>query len=174
VTVDSDDNIDLDALLADIAVSHHAPLRQQVAAIDRVVGDMTAFGGDADAAVLLDIRQLVEGLRACVESQLATEQQILFPMLRRLRQQTFVSKCHAGMVRSRVSMVERDLARIRGVMIRLRDLGNEILSPRGGCEACHELLRVVDDTLINLRGLSAKESDLLFAWAVERERALAQ
>ena len=179
---DDDDNngngigedFDLDALLEDIAATHQEPLRRQVAEIERLVGLMVAYGDAGDAAVLLDVRQLVDGLRACVDAQLATEQQVLFPTLRRLRNQTFVSKCHAGMIRSRVSMVERDHARIRGIMLRLHDLANEIRSPEGGCEACHELLGVVGQTLANLRELSVKESQVLFAWAVAREQALAR
>jgi iron-sulfur cluster repair protein YtfE (RIC family) len=164
---------DLDALLEDIARAHHEPLRRHIADIARLVGEMTAYGDAGDAAVLLEIRQLVDGLAACVEQQLSVEQQTLFPMLRRLQRQTFVSKCHAGMVRSRVGIAERDLARIRGVMVRLRDLGNEILSPHGGCEACHELLGVVADAIANLRDLAVKESEVLFAWAVAREQMLA-
>jgi iron-sulfur cluster repair protein YtfE (RIC family) len=165
------DGIDLETLLDDIVASHHKPLRSQVARIDSIVRDMTDYG-EPDDPVLLEIRQLVEGLCACVESQLSTERNVVFPMLRRIRQQTLVSKCHAGMIRSRLAIVERDLARIRGVMIRLRDLGAGIASPAGCCEACHELMRVAREAISNLQRLSEKQSDVLFAWAIARERSL--
>jgi iron-sulfur cluster repair protein YtfE (RIC family) len=134
---------------------------------------MIAYG-DASDPVLLEIRQLVEGLRACVEAQLSTERGIVFPMLRRLHQQTFVSRCHAGMIRSRLTIVERDHARIRGIMVRLKDLAIEAMSPVGSCEACHELVKVVQQTIENLQKLSEKQYTVLFSWAVAREQLLAQ
>jgi iron-sulfur cluster repair protein YtfE (RIC family) len=168
----STSDIDLDTLLNDIIVSHHDPLRCQIKRIGNLVIEMLAYG-DADDPVLLEIRQLVEGLHACVEAHISTEQNIVFPMLRRLRQQTFVSRCHAGMIRSRLMIIERDLARIRGIMLRLRDLAAEVISPRGGCEICHDLQGVIDETTTNLERLSDKQGGMLFPWAVAREQSLA-
>ena len=61
--------------------------------------------------VTADLRQLIGGLRACVESQLSMEESVLFPMLLRLQEQTLITPCRAGMIRGRVSQAERDLAR---------------------------------------------------------------
>ena len=160
-----------EALINDVVATHHAYLRRQLPRIDSVAGDIIGFGG-ADEPVLTEIRQLVSGLRACIEQQLDREEQQLFPMLIRLEQQTQVTRCHAGMIRSRIMMAERDLARIRGVIRRLADLAEEHLSPEGSCEACHELLAIARAMLLDLAEHTRKESELLFPWAVEREAAL--
>ena len=158
-------------LMDHLVSAQHAVLRQQVARVEDIARDIAAYQG-ADEPALLEIRQLVGGLRACVETQLDKEEQALFPMLRRLEQQTIVTKCHAGMIRSRIMMAERDLARIRGVMVRLKELAHEHLSPGGPCEGCHELLKVIDQILTDLREHTRLECEVLFAWAIEREAAL--
>ena len=162
---------DAPALIADVVAVHHAYLRRQLPRIDAVAADIIAFGG-ADEPVLIEIRQLVGGLRACIEQQLDREEQQLFPMLQRLATQTHVTRCHAGMIKSRIMMAERDLARIRGVIMRLCDLAAEHLSPAGSCEACHELLALTRAMLNDLREHTRKESELLFPWAIAREAAL--
>ena len=163
--------LDVEALLADVVETHHAYLRQQLQRVDAVAADIIGFSG-ADEPVLTEIRQLVGGLRSCIEAQLDREEQQLFPMLRRLGTQTHVTKCHAGMIRSRIMMAERDLARIRGVIMRLHDLAQEHLSPAGACEACHDLLALTSAMLTDLREHTRKESEVLFPWAVAREAAL--
>ena len=150
---------------------HHSALRVQAARIEQISRDIHAFGG-ADDPVLLEIRTLVGGLRACIDEQLDKEEHALFPMLRRLEQQTVVTRCHAGMIRSRIGMAERDLARIRGVLARLRDLAQEHLSPAGPCEACHELIRLIDEVNRDLREHTRLECEIIFPWAVQREAAL--
>jgi iron-sulfur cluster repair protein YtfE (RIC family) len=163
----------LDQRLADITSVHHVYLRRQTHRIEQIVEEIAKYN-DAGNAIVIDMRQLVGGLRACVESQLAMEDEVLFPMILRLQQQTVISKCRAGMIRSRIVLAERDLARIRGVVLRLRDLAEEFLSPRGPCEACHELLPVVRALLIDLREHTRKESEIVFPWAVAREAELAE
>jgi regulator of cell morphogenesis and NO signaling len=150
---------------------HHTTLRAQAVRVEQISRDIHAFGG-ADDPVLLEIRTLVSGLRACIDEQLDKEERALFPMLRRLEQQSVVTRCHAGMIRSRIQMAERDLARIRGVLVRLRGLAREHLSPAGPCEACHELIRVIDEVVIDLREHARLECEVLFPWAIEREAAL--
>jgi len=166
------ESMDVEAVLSEIARTHHDFLRRHVERVGEIVADMTTFG-DAGDEVRLEIRQLSEGLRLCVESRLAAEEEVLFPMLRWLTRQTHVSKCQAGMIRSRVMMAERDLARIRGVVVKLGERAEEILSPAGPCELCHELLRVTAALLEDLREHARKESDVVFPWAIAREDALA-
>ena len=166
------------ALVAEIVATHHALLRREVPRIEQITHDLTSYegggGGGADDAVLMEIRQLASGLAACVAQQLDREEQVLFPMLVKLEQQTEVTKCHAGMIRSRLMMAERDAARVRGVLSRLRELATENLSPAGPCEACHALLAVIDEVLADLQEHTTKECDRLFPWAVRREAELAR
>jgi iron-sulfur cluster repair protein YtfE (RIC family) len=172
------------ALIEEIVATHHAALRRMVPCIEAIAGDMIEYGARDDGAegqdghagheAMVDIRQLIGGLWACVQGQLDREERIAFPSLIRLEKQTQVSRCHAGMIRSQLMMAERDLARIRGVMMRLRELAEEILSPAGPCEICHELLSVIDALLGDLQEHTRKESQLLFPWAIAREAELAR
>jgi len=163
----------LDEWIADITAVHHACLRRQTGRIAQIVGEIASYN-EAGNAIVMEMQQLIGGLCACVESQLAMEEEVLFPMLLRLQEQTVISKCRAGMIRGRVMLAERELARIRGVVLRLRDLAEESLSPGGPCEACHELLHVVRALRADLSEHTRKESEILFPWAVERESELAE
>ena len=72
--------LDVEALVADVVETHHAYLRAQLQRVDAVAADIIGFSG-ADEPVLTEIRQLVGGLRSCIEAQLDREEQQLFPML---------------------------------------------------------------------------------------------
>lgn len=160
----------VDELIAEITDVHHERVRDQVRRLDRVSRNIRV-DGDNDDPVAIEIRQLVQGLSACVESQLEKEEQVLFPMLRRLRYQTLITRCHAGRIRSLVSMAERDLARIRGVMVRLRDLALENLSFTPDCSWCSQLRAIAEEVLRDLRDHDDRELRL-FSWAMAREEAL--
>ena len=162
----------VDELIDEIITVHHLLLREDVLRIDRIVRDMTEHGSTGEST-LMEIQQLVQGLAACVESQLTTEERLVFPMLRRLQHQTQITKCRAGMIQSRVMVIEREFARIRGIMLRLQDLAQEYASPNGPCELCHELLRAARDLLSHLVEHSHRELGILYPWAVARERELA-
>jgi regulator of cell morphogenesis and NO signaling len=165
------DNLAAGELIAQISSTHHVYLRHQVHRIEQIVGEIVA-GNEAGNPVVIDMQQLMGGLRACVESQLSMEEQVLFPMLLRLQEQTSISRCRSGMIKSRVAIAERDLARIRGVVLRLRDLTRELLSPDGPCEICHELLGLIEALLTDLREHTRKKTEILFPWAVAREAAI--
>jgi iron-sulfur cluster repair protein YtfE (RIC family) len=156
------------ALMAEIVATHHACLRRDVPRLEALARDLAH--PDAQEPALVELRSLFGGLWACVEAQLDKEEQVLFPMLARLEQQGQVSKCHAGMIRSRVMMAERDLARVRGVILRMKELASEHLA----LDARHELLDSIEALLADLREHTRKECDVLFAWAVQREAELAK
>ena len=158
-------SFDLTVLLDELFATHHQVLRRAVRRIAALA---------ADNHVHDEIAQVANSLAACCESQLDREENVLFPMLQRLAQTTSISACRAGMIRARVMIAERELARVRGTLQRLRELAEQHLSPAGPCEACHELLLVINPLMSDLREHTRKKCDLLFPWAIEREQALIQ
>lgn len=163
----------ISALLEQLVAIHHRTAAAGSARIEALAREMSDFAG-ADAATLLEIRQLAGGLAACVSAHLDREQRMIFPSLRRLESQSFISRCHAGMIRSQLAMAERELARIRGVVIRLNELAREARSPAGPCESCHELVSVSSALIEDLREYTRKESQILFPWAIAREAELSR
>jgi iron-sulfur cluster repair protein YtfE (RIC family) len=161
-------NFDLAALLDDIAGTHHQVLRRDAARIEALTASMDA----QDDRIVNEITQIGRGLAACVKTELEREENVLFPMLQRLAEQTSISVCRAGMVQSRVMIAERELARVRGAVVRLAELAQAHLSPTGPCESCHELLGVLSPLMVDLREHTRKESEILFPWAIDRERAV--
>jgi iron-sulfur cluster repair protein YtfE (RIC family) len=158
--------MDIAALIDDITTAHHACLRREVLHIERLSNTVASEPNDP---VTTDLRQLIVGLRACVESQLSMEEGVLFPMLLRLQEQTLITPCRAGMIRGRVMQAERDLARIRGVVLRLRDLAREFATDNDESEFLH----TIEALLADLRVHTQKESQQLFPWALARETDLA-
>ena len=168
-----DTSFNLEALLAEISATHHVLLRREVHRIEGIASQMTR-SGDEDDWIIEEITQIARGLSACVAVELEREEQVLFPMLQRLAEQSSISSCRAGMIRSRVMLAERELARVRGVMVRLRELAEARLSPDGPCETCHELLGVIRPLMADLWEHTRKESEILFPWAIARENALSR
>lgn len=161
------------SLLDRIVAMHHTRVRAATSRIEQLAREMCDFAG-ADPSILLEIRQLAGGLGACADAHLDREARLIFPTLRRLESQTSISRCHAGMIRSQLAMAERELARIRGVVLRLHELARESLSPAGPCESCHELVSVASALIDDLRQYTLKESQVLFPWAIAREAELSQ
>src|SRR5688572_26760239 len=128
-------NLTLAALLDDIASTHHQVLRRDAVRIEALTS--MAFSEVQDDRVVGEMSQIARGLSACVKTELEREENVLFPMLQRLAEQTSISACRAGMIKSRVLIAERELARVRGVVVRLKELAEAHLSPAGPCEICH-------------------------------------
>lgn len=160
------------AQVEQILALHHAGLRGCLDALER----LTTEAADANAAVapeLLELPELAGNFIACVSADLNRQEQVLLPMIARLQEQTVVSGCHAGMIRSRVTLAEREQARAQGVLVRIRTLAHRYLSPSGPCEACHELLahlEAIEQAMTRAHAASRQ----LFADAVKREAALTQ
>jgi iron-sulfur cluster repair protein YtfE (RIC family) len=166
------DTLPIDDLLDELVTVHHPRLRGQVARIDQIAREMAAHGDAANDGRLAEIRQLIESLSACVDSQLISEEQVLFPMLRRLQRPTQITACRAGMIQSRLLIAEREFARLRGVTLRLRDLTREYTAPAGPCDATLEMQREIDTLLRDLRDHADKEIRVVYRWAAARERQL--
>jgi iron-sulfur cluster repair protein YtfE (RIC family) len=164
-------SFDLTALLDDIAGTHHQVLRRDAVRIEAFTASMPPSDVREDR-IVSEMTQIARGLAVCVKTELEREENVFFPMLLRLVEQTSISARRAGMIRSRVMIAERELARVRGVVVRLAELAEAHLSAGGTCEICHELLGVLRPLMVDLREHTRKESEVLFPWAIERERAL--
>ena len=181
--IDQADSQTPDDWIAALTDVHHPCIREHVRRLDQLGSaegdgereDGGSCGRDADPQdpVLVEIRQLVQGLAACVEMQLEKEERVLFPTLARLRHQTRISRCHAGMVRSLVATSERDMARVRGVLARLNDLLEERLAFAPDCRRCRLMDAVAEAMSMALAGHDELET-LLFEWAVSHEGELAR
>jgi hypothetical protein len=116
---------------------------------------------DTAAAVAIGIRQLFD-----------REERMIYPMLRRLADQTMVRPCQAGVVQAWL----RQIVRLQGDLVvqvnELQSLASQRISPTGPCEICHSLVAVVSRLGGEMIRLTESERDGMFRWAIDFENAL--
>ena len=168
---DLDTEISINDLIKQIIGRHHAYLRTTFPRLEFLVND--AIENNPSLPDLAELRDLFATYRSETESQLSTEEEMLFPMIRRLTGMTRVTPCHAGMTASRIRLAVRQQAYVQSVLASMHDLAALHLSPNGPCEACHELLAAFDAVQTDTRKHTYLEQQLLYRQATALEAELA-
>ena len=102
------------------------------------------------------------------------EEQMVFPALLRLKSQTHITSCKAGMVAARLRFMVAEQQMLLSTLADAIQILQRHLSPAGPCELCHELLRearsLESELVVHIR----REQEELFAWGISREAELVQ
>jgi iron-sulfur cluster repair protein YtfE (RIC family) len=127
--------------------------------------------GAADLAMIdRQVAMFCNDLRECC----GREETMVFPALLRLREQTRISSCKAGMIKARLRFMTAEQTAVAAALRDIIAAARAHLSPGGPCELCHELLRACDALRVELEDHLRREQEELFAWAVAREEQLAR
>jgi iron-sulfur cluster repair protein YtfE (RIC family) len=102
------------------------------------------------------------------------EEQMVFPTLLRLRSQTHITSCKAGMVAARLRFMVAEQQALLSALAEVIGMVERNLSPAGPCESCHQLLHEAKAYVSDLAAHVRREEDELFAWGVSREAVLVQ
>ena len=151
--------------------------------VERLAGEHRRIAGDrleeiqsaveraADAApdVLLPLTHKVLALRADLRRLFDREEHGVFPMLARLETVRVISKCHAGMVRSRARFAVLEQKPVEAAIAELRSLAGQLAADHAAGAA---VLPLIDGLIAEFQAHVASEREELFPKAVALEDAL--
>jgi regulator of cell morphogenesis and NO signaling len=155
--------------LADhIEATHHAYLKQELPRVEALAEKVANRHGD-HGPQLFELFQVFNGFKAELVSHMWKEEQVLFPLVRRLDSGDHAAASHCGSVQNpiRVMMQEHDDA--GDAMARMRQLTDNYTPPADACNTYRALFDSLKQIEQDMHRHVHKENSILFPKAVEAE-----
>jgi regulator of cell morphogenesis and NO signaling len=160
------------ALCDHIEQTHHAYLRRQLPWLDFVTEKVARRHGDHDPR-LVQVREIFIAFKAELESHMAKEEQVLFPIVRKIEASKEAFRSHCGSVQNpiRVMIAEHDDA--GHAMGQFAALTDGYVPPDGACNTYRAMLDGLKEIELDMHRHVHKENSILFPRAIEAEARLA-
>lgn len=170
------DHVDYSAMsaseLADhIVASHHVYLRQELPRLSELLGKVVA-AHSANHAELVDLRRTFAGLRQELELHLMKEEQVLFPLVKRLEGTREAFPIHCGTVENPIRVMEHEHESAGSALERIRELTGDYRAPADGCTSFQALYDGLSRLEADLHQHIHKENNILFPKAAALESTL--
>lgn len=164
-------------LIQHIVRTHHQYVRCELPRLVEMACKLTGKHGDR-APELKEVETLLDALHAEMFAHLQKEEQVLFPFIAQMEEETvgFASSERAcsQTVAQPVSMMVREHESAEGLVSGLRRLTNEFKTPTWACPTFVALYAGLNQFERDLRQHVHLEDDILFPRAIEMESALNQ
>ncbi|NUQ01688.1 MAG: iron-sulfur cluster repair di-iron protein [Armatimonadetes bacterium] len=155
--------------LADhIVATHHAYLRAELPRLDAMTEKVARVHGDRHAW-LSGIRATFVGLKAELESHMMKEEQILFPLCRRLEQASGAESFHCGSIGNPIRVMEHEHDDAGRALETLRELSSGFTAPIEACNTFRAMLDGLHELEQDLHIHIHKENNILFPRAIAAE-----
>ena len=165
------------ALADHILATHHVFTRSQLERIDGLLVRVQRAHAAAHGAMLGEVREIFDALRAELESHLAKEEQILFPAIQAidgyLAGRNARPDIHCGRVAYPIRQMEVEHDAAGAALARLRSLTGGYQAPADACatfQALYEALPALEDDLHEHIHL---ENNILFPRSIVQEERMA-
>ncbi|GMV94857.1 MAG: iron-sulfur cluster repair di-iron protein [Candidatus Hydrogenedentes bacterium] len=160
--------------LADhIEHTHHAYLRSELPRLDALTEKVASVHGGEDAR-LHDVRKTLLSLAAEMTSHMMKEEQILFPMIRRLEMSDALPKFHCGSIANPIRQMEMEHNDAGSALERMRALTDEYTPPDWACNTYRVMLDALARLELDMHQHVHKEDNVLFPSAFKLEAGLAE
>jgi regulator of cell morphogenesis and NO signaling len=156
-------------LIDNILVEHHDYLREEMPRISFLTEKVANAHGDRNAA-LAEVATVFAGVRAELEQHMAKEEQILFPLIRRIEAGE-TSGFHCGSIQNPIAVMEREHDSAGNALEALRELTEDFTVPEWGCNTYRAMLDALETFERNMHTHVHKENNILFPRAIEAESA---
>jgi regulator of cell morphogenesis and NO signaling len=158
-------------LLDHIVDRHHAYLRRELPRLSEFVRKVEAAHGERHPE-LRETARIFAALRGELEAHLAKEEQILFPMIRKLEATRDLEGVHCGTVANPIGVMEMEHDGAGEALAELRRLNDDYTPPADGCASYAALLTGLADLERDLHEHIHKENNLLHPRALALEASL--
>lgn len=160
--------------LADhIEQTHHAYLRDELPRLDMLTEKVASVHG-ADDARLGQVRETVLGFAAELSNHMTKEEEILFPMVRRLETSDVLPAFHCGSIGNPIRQMELEHHDAGAALERMRVLTDEYTPPTWACNTYRAMLDALADLERDMHRHVHKEDNVLFPRAIRLESELAE
>jgi regulator of cell morphogenesis and NO signaling len=158
--------------LADhIESSHHVFMKRELPRLRALLDKVAAAHGGRHPE-LLELGEVFAAFRDEIDSHLAKEEQVLFPLIRRLEAATTLPSVHCGTVNNPIRVMEHEHDSAGAALSRMRELTGEFRTPDDGCESYRALMDGLAAVEADLHRHIHKENNVLFPGAAALEARL--
>lgn len=165
-------SMSLTALADHIEQTHHAYLRRELPRLETLAQKVAAVHGQGHAE-LLELRQVLAAFIAEIASHMAKEEQILFPIIRRIEAAEGPVVNHCGTIANPIRVMEMEHASAGDALGQMRQLTTGFTPPADACNSWRVLLDGLRQLEADMHQHVHKENNILFPRALEAESALA-
>jgi regulator of cell morphogenesis and NO signaling len=161
----------LSDLIDHIHEAHHAYLRSELPRLNGLTEKVAAVHGANDVR-LHQLRQTVLMLASELTSHMMKEEQILFPMIRRLDLSDIPPTFHCGSIANPIRQMELEHYDAGGGLEQIRTLTDDYSPPDWACNTYRAMLDALAHLERDMRQHIHKEDNILFPRALELEAEL--
>lgn len=177
-TTDPAPDLDLTALslteLTDhIERIHHAYLHEELPRLEKLVTKVAKVHGDKEPR-LAEIKDLVLAMAAHLTTHLMKEEQVLFPLIRRIESSVTLPMSHCGSVANPIQRMELEHDEAGEALAQLRQLTDDYTPPAWACNTYRTLFDALHTFEQDMHQHVHKENNVLFPRAIALERTKAQ
>ena len=158
----------LTELIDHIVSTHHAFLRSEFPRLNNLTQKVLNAHGDKDPR-FLSLRETFLELSDELTQHMLKEEQILFPMIRKLEESKSVPEFHCGSIAYPIRQMEFEHEQAGSALYALRELTDEYLVPDWACNTHKVMLASLADLERDLHQHIHKENNVLFPRAIGLE-----
>lgn len=159
-------------LVENIVSTHHAYLQQALPELRKLSAQVVAAHAERHPE-LAEVREVLLGLAAELDSHLMKEEQILFPLCLQLSQASTLPESHCGTVQNPIRVMEFEHDSAGRALARLRELTADYTPPADACPTYRAFLQTLAELEVDLHRHIHKENHILFPRAIALESRLA-
>lgn len=160
--------------LADhIEATHHAYLREEFPRLNMLTERVVSVHGTDDPR-LREVRETFLALAGEMASHMMKEEQILFPMIRRLDASDGLPAFHCGSIANPIRQMEVEHHDAGAALERMRMLTDEYTPPTWACNTYRAMLDSLAQLERDMHIHVHKEDSVLYPRALQREAELAE
>ena len=160
-------------LCDNVESTHHAYLKEELPRLDFMARKVAMRHGD-HRPELVELRDVFLVFKDELESHMAKEEQVLFPLCRRLDRGDASSPSHCGSVQNPIRVMIREHDDAGNALERMRDLTHGFVPPGDACNTYRAYFDALATLERDMHRHVHKENSVLFPKAIEAERRLAE
>jgi regulator of cell morphogenesis and NO signaling len=156
----------LDALVDNIVQTHHAWLRVELPRLGHMMDKVRAVHG-AGHPELIEMRQVFVNLAIEMDSHMAKEEQVLFPIIKTLATGSRPVRLPEGALDCPIRQMEREHEDAGEALRRLRELSHGYQAPADACQTWRALYAGLAELEADMHQHVHKENNILFPRAAK-------
>lgn len=161
----------LTALADHIEATHHAYLRAELPRLTQITEKVARVHGAHDRRLEL-VAAVFATLREEMEAHMPKEEQILFPLIRRLESAGAAGEAHCGSIANPIRVMESEHESAGQALAELRTLTDGFTPPSYACNTYRAMLDGLQQLESDLHQHVHKENNILFPRAIKLEASL--
>lgn len=161
----------LTALADHIQQTHHAYLKEELPRLDFLTAKVSSVHGEHDAR-LHEIHRIFQEFAADLSAHMMKEEQILFPLIRRLEASSSAQSFHCGSIANPIRQMELEHHGAGDALEQFRALTDDYSPPEWACNTYRAMLDALARLERDMHQHVHKEDNVLFPRALQREGEL--